>query len=157
MHSSPGLALTLVIVAVAGVAALSAQAPPTTVTVISGTETRAAFEKGRPLIETSTYKVHASRREAPGQAEWHGLDTDLLYVLEGTATIVTGGELTEGKDTAANERRGAGIAGGASRALAKGDVIIIPAGTAHQFTAVSTPFLYYTVKVTAAPSAGRPK
>ena len=61
------------------------------VTYISGDETRAAFVKGRPLVETATYKVHASRRDGPGQAEVHQRDTDIFYILEGTATIVTGG------------------------------------------------------------------
>jgi mannose-6-phosphate isomerase-like protein (cupin superfamily) len=156
MHNPVRFSLAAALVLVAGAALMSAQSPPTAVTVIPGAETRAAFEKGRPLIETSTYKVHASRREGPGQAEWHGLDTDIFYVVEGTATIVTGGQLTESKDTASNERRGAGIAGGTSRSVARGDVIIIPAGTVHQFTAVSSPFLYYTVKVTDTRSPKQP-
>ena len=29
-----------------------------------------------------------------------------------------------------------------------GDVIVVPRGTAHQFTEVQAPFLYYVVKVT---------
>jgi glc operon protein GlcG len=49
-----------------------------------------AFERGAPLLETPEYKIHASRREAPGQAEIHRRDTDILYVLRGTATFVTG-------------------------------------------------------------------
>jgi quercetin dioxygenase-like cupin family protein len=35
-----------------------------------------------------------------------------------------------------------------ARRLAKGDVIVVPHGTAHQFTEVEAPFLYYVVKVT---------
>ena len=100
------------------------------------------------MIEIGAYKVHASRRDAPGQAEVHTLDTDIFYVLEGAATVVTGGDVVDVKDTAANERRGASIRGGATRRLAKGDVLIIPNGVPHQFTEVQGPFLYYTVKVT---------
>jgi glc operon protein GlcG len=121
----------------------------TPVTFIPGADTTAAFAKGKPLIETSAYKVHASRRDAPGQAEIHARDTDIIYVLEGTATIVTGGKATAAKETAPNEQRGASIEGGASQRLAKGDVLIVPNGVAHQFTEVQAPFLYYTVKVTA--------
>jgi mannose-6-phosphate isomerase-like protein (cupin superfamily) len=133
---------------------LTAQRPAALVTLIAGADIAQAFVKGRPLIENGAYKVHASRRDAPGQAEVHTLDTDIFYVLEGSATVVTGGDVVDAKDTAANERRGASIRGGATRRLAKGDVFIIPNGVAHQFTEVQGPFLYYTVKVTE--TGGRP-
>lgn len=138
------IALAVVVAATS----LSAQTAAPSVLVIPAAETTAAFTKGRPLIETGAYKVHASRRDGPGQAEVHGLDTDIFYVLEGTATLVTGGQLVDGKETAANEKRAASITGGSTRTVAKGDVIIIPNGTAHQFSEVKAPFLYYTVKVT---------
>jgi glc operon protein GlcG len=130
-------------------------APPTAASVatVPSAEVAAAFVKGRPLVETATYKIHASRRDAPGQAEVHALDTDILYVLDGTATLVTGGEAVAARETAPDERRGTAIAGGAPRRLAKGDVVIVPNGVPHQFTEVQGPFLYYTVKVTA---GGRP-
>ena len=35
-----------------------------------------------PLLETAGYKVHASRRVEPGQAEIHTLDTDVIYVVD---------------------------------------------------------------------------
>jgi quercetin dioxygenase-like cupin family protein len=140
-------------IALTAAAAVSAQTAPASVTTIPGAEVGAAFVKGRPLIETAAYKVHASRRDAPGQAEIHTLDTDILYVLDGAATLVTGGEAVETKETAPNERRGASIAGGATRHLEKGDVVIIPNGVPHQFTEVQGAFLYYTVKVT---GGGRP-
>jgi mannose-6-phosphate isomerase-like protein (cupin superfamily) len=133
---------------------LTAQRPAALVTLIAGADIAQAFVKGRPLIENGAYKVHASRRDAPGQAEVHTLDTDIFYVLEGSATVVTGGDVVDAKDTAANERRGASIRGGETRRLAKGDVFIIPNGVAHQFTEVQGPFLYYTVKVTE--TGGRP-
>jgi mannose-6-phosphate isomerase-like protein (cupin superfamily) len=144
----------IALVALVAATSLSAQITPAAVMVIPGVEVAAAFVKGRPLIETAAYKIHASRRDAPGQAEVHALDTDIFYVLDGAATLVTGGEVTEGKETAPNELRGASITGGATRQLAKGDVVIIPNGVPHQFTAVKGPFLYYTVKATAA--GGRP-
>ena len=139
----------IALVALAAATSLSAQTTPASVTTISGAEVNAAFVKGRPLIETAAYKIHASRRDAPGQAEAHALDTDIFYILDGAATLVTGGEVTGLKETAPNERRGASITGGASRRLAKGDIVIIPNGVPHQFTEVQAPFLYYTVKVTA--------
>jgi quercetin dioxygenase-like cupin family protein len=137
--------------ALIGLPALASDNP---VTFFSGDQTRAAFAKGQPLVETAAYKIHASRRDAPGQAEVHTRDTDIIYVLDGTATIVTGGQAVQTKATAPGEYRGPSIADGVPRRLAKGDVIVIPNGTAHQFTEVSAPFLYYTVKVTSHDTGG---
>jgi len=123
-------------------------------TFVSGQATAAAFAKGQPLLETTQYKVHASRRESPGLAEIHVRDTDIIYVLDGTATIVTGGEAIAPKEVAAEELRGSAITGGAARSLAKGDVFVIPNGVPHQFTAINGPFLYYVVKVTAPADGG---
>jgi hypothetical protein len=35
-----------------------------------------------------SYMVHASRREKPGMAEIHTKDADIVYVLDGSATLV---------------------------------------------------------------------
>ncbi len=120
------------------------------VTYLEAARVKDAFAKGAPLLEVGAYKIHASRRDKAGMAEIHELDTDIVYVLEGSATIVTGGTLTDGKVTSPNEIRGAGIAGGETRLLVKGDVLVVPNGTPHWFKEVAGPFLYYVVKVTAA-------
>ena len=90
--------------------------------------------------------VHASRREEPGMAEIHTKDADIIYVLDGTATFVTGGTAVDPATTAPDEIRGKRIEGGETRQLAKGDVLIVPAGIPHWFKEVSNPFLYYVVK-----------
>jgi mannose-6-phosphate isomerase-like protein (cupin superfamily) len=117
--------------------------------------TAAGFAKGQPLIENEHYKVHTSRREAPGQAEVHDADTDIFYILEGAATIVTGGRPVAAKQTAPGEHRADAIEGGTPQRLVKGDVFIVPSGVPHQFTEVKGPLLYYTVKVTGAAQPGR--
>ena len=108
-----------------------------------------SFSKGAVLLDGTNrnYMVHTSRREKPGQAEIHTLDTDIIYVLEGNATFVTGGAAVETKEVAANEIRGSRIDGGEVRQLTKGDVIIVPNNTPHWFKEVSGTFLYYTIKV----------
>lgn len=118
------------------------------VTFIDSGAVAAAFAKGAPLVEIGAYKVHASRREAPGKAEVHVQDTDIIYVLHGHATFVTGGTMVDGQTTAPDEVRGPRIDGGDTRVLKPGDVIIVPSGTPHWFTDVHAPFLYYVVKVT---------
>jgi len=124
------------------------------VTFFPATKTAAAFAKGQPLIETAGFKVHASRRNGPGGAEVHTRDTDVIYVLDGTALIVTGGTVVDGKTIATDEIRGARIDGGMPQALAKGDVLIVPNGVPHWFKEVRAPFLYYVVKVTAPAMGG---
>jgi len=110
----------------------------------------AAFAKGAILLDGSdgrNYMVHASRRETPGQAEIHTKDADVIYVLQGEATFVTGGHAVDAKTTAQNELRGSSIEGGESRTISKGDVVVVPAGVPHQFAKVTAPFLYFVVKV----------
>ena len=119
-------------------------------TFIPAARVTAAFAKGEPLVENGLYKVHASRREAPGMAEVHMRDTDIIYVLEGSATIVTGGRVVDGKTTSTDEIRGRSITGGTERRLAKGDLFIVPNGVPHWFSEVQAPFLYYVVKTTSA-------
>ncbi len=109
-----------------------------------------AFSKGTVLFDGSdgrNYMVHASRREKPGQAEIHAKDADVIYVLQGSATFITGGEAVDAKITEPNELRGSSIKGGETRKIAKGDVIIVPHGVPHQFLEVTDPFLYFVVKV----------
>src|SRR5215831_5325673 len=114
------------------------------------TKVEEAFSKGSVLFDGSdgrNYMVHASRREKPGQAEIHSEDADVIYVLQGNATFVTGGEAVDAKLTAPGELRGSGIRNGETRQIAKGDVLIVPRGVPHQFLEVTDPFLYYVVKV----------
>jgi len=79
-------------------------------------------------------------------AEVHVKDADIIYVQEGSATFVTGGAVVDAKNTAPDEIRGKEISGGESRKIAKGDVIIVPAGTPHWFKDVPAAMTYYVVK-----------
>jgi glc operon protein GlcG len=108
-----------------------------------------SFSTGAALLDASDrhYMVHTSRRDKPGLAEIHSLDTDIIYVLQGTATFVTGGTVLDAKEIAPNEIRGSRIDGGVARELTKGDVIIVPNNTPHWFKEVNGEFLYYTIKV----------
>jgi uncharacterized protein GlcG (DUF336 family)/mannose-6-phosphate isomerase-like protein (cupin superfamily) len=119
------------------------------VSYLTSDAVRAAFAKGQPLLETKGYKVHASRRDRDGQAEIHTRDTDILYVLQGSATLITGGAAINPKPIAPEEIRGDAIDGGTVRRLVTGDVVVIPNGVPHLFKDVTGPFLYFVVKATA--------
>ncbi len=135
--------------AIASANALSAIANGTATSAVTFFDSKivaAAFIKGQPLLENGEYKVHASHRDGPGRAEVHEDETDIIYVLEGTATFVTGGKVTDGQSISPGEIRGAAIEGGEARALVQGDVIIVPHGVPHWFKEVNAPFNYYVVK-----------
>lgn len=135
--------------AIAGAEALSNQRS-TPVAFFDSKTVSDAFSKGAVLEDGSNgenYMVHASRREKPGMSEVHELDTDIIYVLDGNATFVTGGRSVDPKMVAPNEYRGSFVEGGESRQLKKGDVVIVPKGTPHWFKQVDGTFLYYVVKV----------
>ena len=139
--------IALAMLAALPISAARAQTDDSKVTYIAATAVKAAFEEGRAIVEVDDYKIHASRREGPGKAEIHTRDTDIAYVLQGSATLVTGGIPTDLKPTAEEELRGSGIDGGETRRLQPGDVVIIPNGIPHWFKEASSPFLYYVVKV----------
>jgi glc operon protein GlcG len=147
-------------VAMAGAAALSnassgpsadGDPPASAVIYFPAEQVSKAFEKGAVLYDGDSgqrnYMVHASHRDKPGMAEIHTKDTDVIYVLEGTTTFVTGGTAVDPKNIAPDEIRGTSISGGDRRTLGKGDVIIVPNGVPHWFKEIPGPFDYYVVKV----------
>lgn len=144
------LPLALLAFAVLGFApvAVAADPLPTDVVLFEHGKVASTFEKGGALLSNDLYKVQAGRREKPGAVEVHAHDTDVFYILDGTATFVTGGKCVGAHEVSPGETRGTSIEGGSERHLAKGDVIVIPNGIPHQFTQVDAPFLYFVVKVT---------
>jgi mannose-6-phosphate isomerase-like protein (cupin superfamily) len=87
------------------------------------------------------------RTQAETTALIHDRVTEIYQIVEGAGTIVTGGTLTDAKETdlarvnAGPSRTGV-HQGGDSRRVGPKDVIIIPAGTAHRFSALDGPITY---------------
>ena len=142
---SPTLATVAIVVAFG--AGLAIPRASSKVTYFPAAQVSASFDKGAVLLNNGSYQVHTSRRETPGQVEVHGKDTDIIYMLAGSTTFVTGGTMIGGKTTAPDEIRGSNIDGGETRTLTKGDVMVVPSGTPHWFKEVAGPVLYYVVKV----------
>lgn len=111
----------------------------------------AAFAKGETLTQGSSghaiYRVLTAQREHAGEVELHRLDTDIMYIVEGTATFVTGGRVVDAKHISRDEVRGKSIEGGTPHHLGPGDIIIIPHGVPHWYEAVNPPFHYLVIKV----------
>ena len=107
----------------------------------------AALAKGGPLVNQSDLTVSGSHRDKAGQVEVHEKETDVIYVVDGEATFVTGGTMVGGKVTKPGQLLGSDIQGGESHHLTKGDVVVVPAGTPHWFKEVPHQVSYYVVKV----------
>ena len=118
-----------------------------TATYIGHDKVADALAKGGPLASTKAYTISGSHRNAPGQVEVHEKETDILYVMDGEATFVTGGTMVGGKMSKAGQWLGTDITGGQTHHLVKGDVITIPAGMPHWFKEVPKSVSYFVVKV----------
>ena len=129
-----------------GAVTMNAQAP-STVTFVDHDKVVAALAKGGTLVTGSDLLVQGSHRVKPGGVEVHEKETDVLYITDGSATLVTGGQMVGGKNTRPGQWLGTDITGGQSHALVKGDVVVGPAGTPHWFKDVPKEVSYFVVKV----------
>ncbi len=94
---------------------------------------------------------------ARGGAAAHTEVTEVYHVLEGSATLVTGGTIVDPRPRASDARNvtqingpgisGTSIEGGVTRGISKGDMIVIPAGTPHWFPEVHESVAYAVVRV----------
>jgi quercetin dioxygenase-like cupin family protein len=117
------------------------------VTYVDHDKVAAALSKGGPLVSAPDLTVSGSHRDKAGQVELHQKETDVIHVIEGEATFVTGGTMVGEKQTKAGQMVGSDIKGGETHHLTKGDVIVVPAGTPHWFKEVPNSISYYVVKV----------
>jgi mannose-6-phosphate isomerase-like protein (cupin superfamily) len=100
------------------------------------------------LFKHENYLFMVAHREGSGEAEWHESQADVFVVQAGSATLVYGGSVVDGKTTAPGEIRGASINGGEEKKLAAGDILTIPAKTAHQVKLdAGKEFTYFVVKI----------
>lgn len=100
------------------------------------------------IANMGNYSFMRILRVASGQAELHENMADIIVIVSGDATLVTGGTVVDGKTTAPHEIRGSGISGGAEHKLAPGDVLTVPPKMPHLVKlAPGKQVTYFTVKV----------
>jgi quercetin dioxygenase-like cupin family protein len=137
------LLATLTVMAASASAADEASSP----SIFLGHEKMtASWVKGGTVLDKGNYLILTSHRIAPGAVEVHANYGDIMYVVEGSATVVTGGTVVDGKPSGPGEIRGKAITGGKSNHLVPGDVLVIQAGTPHWFQEVDKLINYYVVK-----------
>ena len=125
---------------------IGAQAP-STVTYKDHDAVAAAIANGGQLASGPDFAISVAKRTGPGQVEVHDKETDVIYVVDGAATFVTGGKMVGGKVTKPGQSLGSDIIGGQTHHLGKGDVIVVPATTPHWFKEVPQSVSYFVVKV----------
>ncbi|HEX4020371.1 MAG TPA: hypothetical protein VHX63_04430 [Acidobacteriaceae bacterium] len=88
-------------------------------------------------------------RDKSGGAELHKKFADIFFVIDGHATLWTGGSIVDAKTNAdGNEVTGTAVRGGSNQKLRPGDVVHIPAGLPHQLIlSAGDTFTYFVIKV----------
>ncbi len=100
------------------------------------------------LLTRPDGNIQMAVRVKSGQGEWHHDDADVLIGVEGSAEIITGGQIINGKETAPGEIRGDGVKGGTKQPFRAGDIIRIEPQVAHQvILAPGTTIRYMAVKI----------
>lgn len=95
------------------------------------------------MTNTDAYRVNVVKRTAPQGAIAHDVGTEVHYIIEGTATLVTGGTIVR---SAAAGPGAATIRDGVSREVHPGDIVLVPVRTPHWYSAIAQPLTYLEVR-----------
>ena len=151
---------TPLIVTILATAAMAlAQQPDMTFTSASDVEAMIAKAKQerkpdqanflQTLLRLPPYRVNLEYRvqgvDTP--ATVHEKEAELIFVVDGACTFVTGGKLANEKRTNPTNLSGTGIDGGSPRRIGKGDYIFVPENTPHAFTKTEGSLVIMSVHV----------
>ncbi len=126
----------------------AAPAPPVLSTFASSADVAALIAKAKSehkdgqaivtekILQFAPYTATLEYRASAGAPAIHPKDAEMMYVIDGKATFVTGGKIA-----------GTAIEGGDSRTVSKGDFMVVPENTAHQFSAIDTTLVLMTIKM----------
>jgi mannose-6-phosphate isomerase-like protein (cupin superfamily) len=128
---------------------LIAQPPPAPMTTFaSSAEVAALIAKAKSerkegqaiviekILQFAPYSANLEYRASAGAAAVHAKEAEMMYVIDGSGTLVTGGKLT-----------GTTIEGGDTRTVSKGDFLVVPEGTPHWFSAIQSTLVLMTIKM----------
>jgi mannose-6-phosphate isomerase-like protein (cupin superfamily) len=95
------------------------------------------------VANTDQYRVNIVHRPKANGAIAHPGNTELHYIIDGSGTVVTGGKIVRKQGAPAT------IEGGETHKVTKGDIIIVPAGSAHMYSEVNGEITYLEVRFVA--------
>lgn len=115
------------------------------------------------VVDIGTYNVAVGILHRSGKAKQtaisHSQVTEIYYVIDGAGTFVTGGTIANAAAAPADgatvkvlvgpSTTGPGIEGGQQRRIGPGDIIIVPPGVAHWFSAIEKDLDYLVFRVDA--------
>ncbi len=114
-----------------------------------------AVDVGKSHVDIGV--VYRGKQTAGGAVAEHDLVSEVYHIMDGSATLVLGSDITELKKRPADDRavrllngpggNGVSIRNGATYQLKPGDVVIIPAGVGHWFTKIDDHIEYLMVRV----------
>ena len=114
-----------------------------------------AVDVGKSHVDIGV--VHRGKQTAGGAVAEHDLVSEVYHIIDGSATLVLGRDITDLKKRPADDRavrllngpggNGVSIRNGATYELKPGDVVIIPAGVGHWFTKIDDHISYLMVRV----------
>ena len=165
------LAIGLVAAVMVAAATLSAQNPPSGAMTFTAEDMRqmaAAYpglNAGAKSIDAGDHVIDfwlESRKGGAAAANPTGIVhseiTEIYYIFQGKATLITGGTIADPKPFAVNVAAwkgsnvvfntptlGGPFTGGTPRVVGPGDMIVVPPGTVHQWGTVETPMLVYFI------------
>lgn len=114
-----------------------------------------AVDVGKSNVDIGV--VYRGKQTAGGAVAEHDLVSEVYHVIDGSATLVLGWDITDLKRRPADDRavrllngpggNGKSIRNGQTYELKPGDVVIIPAGVGHWFTKIDDHISYLMVRI----------
>jgi oxalate decarboxylase/phosphoglucose isomerase-like protein (cupin superfamily) len=105
---------------------------------------KATDQASAPVVTADSWHASVVYRNKPGVAMAHATGpakgTEVHYIIDGSATVITGGSLLRPAGGPSD------IQGGVTHHLAKGDVLVIPAGTPHWYKEIQGSVTYLEVR-----------
>jgi mannose-6-phosphate isomerase-like protein (cupin superfamily) len=130
-------------------------------TVLKSMNPDAVSDQQVKVVDIGAYNVAVGILHRSGKARQtaiaHSEITEIYYVIAGAGTFVTGGTMTNPTAVAADSSvvktlvgpstTGPSIRDGQSRRIGPGDVIVVPPGVAHWFSAIEQDLDYLVFRV----------
>jgi mannose-6-phosphate isomerase-like protein (cupin superfamily) len=99
------------------------------------------------ILSLAPYTSNLEYRPIDGAVAVHEREAEMVYVIDGGGSLITGGKVVGEKRTNDANLSGTAIDGGSTQVINKGDFAIIPEGTPHQFKPSNGPLVLMTLHV----------